>query len=207
MTKIIICKQCDKQRPHSAFGLCKSCHYKKWLNEHREERKAYCKKWSDNHPNNTMEWRYKTGRSQSMTENKQCGVYLGCYITEPILMTLFDNVQKMPNNHKGYDFISDGIKIDAKSSCRRIRNNRSDSWVFHIDKNIIADQFILLAINNRDDIEAEHIWLIPGSELNMKSTVAIFETNLIKWNKYSLDNKLDQIKVEIDKIKGDCKNG
>ena len=94
----------------------------------------------------------------------------------------------MPNCNPGYDFICDNnYKIDAKASCRHIRFSRNDSWLFNINKNQVADYFACLAINNCDDLNIEHFWLIPGNIINYKITFTICESKLNNWIKYEQD--------------------
>ena len=65
-------------------------------------------------------------------------------------------------------------------------------WFFSINKNQIADYFLCIAFDNRDDLNPEYLWLIPGSDVNDKSGISIAESTIDKWSKYELD-KLDDI--------------
>ena len=86
----------------------------------------------------------------------------------------------MPPKNRGFDFIcSNGYKIDVKSST--LHDNR---WGFYIRYNTIADYFLCLAFDNRNDLNPQHLWLIPGYILNDKSGVSITESTLDKWKKY-----------------------
>ena len=100
----------------------------------------------------------------------------------------------MLNNNSGYDFIcGKGYKIDVKSSCRRIRKNHNDMWVFAIDKNKKSDYFLCLAFNNRKNLNPEYIWLIPNEKINKFTTIGISESRLQKWEKYELKDKINDI--------------
>jgi hypothetical protein len=83
----------------------------------------------------------------------------------------------MPIGNRGFDFLcGKGFKIDVKSSCRRVRDGRTDSWVFHAGKNKIADYFLCLAFNNRSQLTPEHVWMIPAKMANNQHNFSIFET-------------------------------
>lgn len=141
---------------------------------------------------NTYRYRYKNG-TKSMDKNPDCPLYLGVVIAERILSEVFKDVEVMPNNNPGYDFICNkGFKIDVKSACRRKDKIHSKSWLFTIRRNKIPDYFLCLAFDNRDDLNPEHIWLIPASDVNGMMGAAISETTLWKWNEYRI-NKIEQI--------------
>ena len=123
-----------------------------------------------------------------MSENRNCASFLGVYVAERVLSHVFKHVEKMPNGNPGYDFIcGGGHKIDVKSACRHVRKNWADMWVFHIEKNQIAEYFLCLAFDNRDDLNPEHIWLIPSNKINDHVSIGISETTLAKWDEYKLD--------------------
>jgi hypothetical protein len=99
----------------------------------------------------------------------------------------------MPYGNIGFDFICcRDKKIDGKSSCRHCSKTQADNWLFAIDHNHIADYFLCLAFNNRDDLEPEHIWLIPGNDVNDRAGIGISVTTLGRWSQYEqpLDNVL-----------------
>lgn len=128
--------------------------------------------------------------------NKLCPTYLGIDITETILSHVFQDVERMRGSNKGFDFICvNGYKIDAKSSCIRktMINRKNIYWTFNISKNTIADYFICLAYDNREDINPLHIWLIPSNDINHLMTLTINQKTINKWSKYemSLDKVLD----------------
>ncbi len=103
------------------------------------------------------------GISKPYTDNKKCSSYLGVGIAERVLSHVFKNVELMPMSNPGYDFICNhGKKIDVKSSCRYFHIGRSDSWMFTINKNTSADYFLCIAFDDREHLNPEHVWLIPG---------------------------------------------
>ena len=123
-----------------------------------------------------------------MSENKNCTQYLGVAVAERLVRHLFKDVIRMPNNNYGFDFIcSKDKKIDVKSSCIMLNNNKNPHWNFHIEKNQNADYFLLLAFNNRDDLDPLHQWLIPGDVLNHLSCAGISLSTIYKWDEYRQD--------------------
>ena len=145
-----------------------------------------------------------------MDKNKTCPLYLGFWIAERILSCVFKDVKRMPSNNKGYDFIcSKNYKIDVKSAC--LFNNRF--WNFRIRKNKIADYFLLVAFDNRKDLNPIHLWLIKKDEyihtlrgetkINDKDTLSIVTTKhyLDNYNKYEIVNKLEELQGCCNSIK------
>ncbi len=153
---------------------------------------------------------------ESIKKNQYCSIYLGIYIAEQSLKKVFKNVVWMSIRNKGYDFVCDkGNKIDVKSSCLRFSNG----WSFVISKNKIADYFLLVAFDNRENIKPLHLWLIKGNELvkfvshgkyvtgnclNDLNSLYISSKDKIleKYRKYELVNKID----EVEKYCNDLKN-
>ena len=146
-----------------------------------------------------------------MSENKECASYLGIYIAEEILPLIFDDVVRMPDGHKDYDFICiKGYKIQVKSSCLR---NIYDKWIFMIRKNKIADYFFMVAFDNRDDLNVLHMWLIKGDEniktnkfdkkLNERVSFTIIngEKLMKRYIKYEIIDKLDEVQKVCDEFK------
>lgn len=135
-------------------------------------------------------------------ENKECGLYLGVHVAERLLQRVFKDVGRMPHGNPGYDFIcNNGYLIDSKSSCTYIRQGRSPSWQFSIRNNIIADYFVLLAFDNRYDLEPLHIWMIPGNVINDRASVCVSESTICKWDEYALD--INKVVMCCDTMKGD----
>ena len=120
-----------------------------------------------------------------MGENKECAAYLGVYVAEGILSQAFKNVQRMPYGNPGYDFkCSNGFLIDVKSACKGKTQN---GWRFRIDHNVVADYFLCLAFDNRENLNPLHVWLIPGAKLNHLKGTSIAPSTIHKWDAYRLD--------------------
>jgi len=135
-----------------------------------------------------------------MSENRQCSSFLGVHVAERVLAKVFKDVEVMPHNNPGYDFIcGKGYKIDVKCACIKKKKN---SWGFNIKKNTIADYFLCLAFDDRDNLEPQHIWLIPSDHINNLTGLTISSSTLQRWSKYELD-KLDKIISCCNVIKGD----
>lgn len=134
----------------------------------------------------------------SMTENKQCASYLGIHVAEQALSKTFKDVEVMPPNNPGYDFICNkGKKIDVKSSCIR----KQGGWTFAIRKNIIPDHFLCIAFDNREDLNPLHMWLIPSVEINYLTSLTIRVDNVSVWDDYKLD--VGAVVECCNEIKGD----
>ena len=222
----IICEKCGEEKVYHCKNMCKQCYMKLWREKnpnYNNNRKEYFNKYYQNnkirlhqkyinniekykqyyidHAKHQKQHRYDTGQATPMNEDKTCSCYLGCYIAEPALISLFKNVQRMPTGFRGYDFkCSNGYLIDSKASCKRIRKNKSNGWGFNIRKNKIADYFLCIAFDNRKNIKAKYIWLIPGDVINDKTYLTISESKINKWDEYKLD-KLEEINNFVQKIK------
>jgi len=132
--------------------------------------------WRNANPEMVNAQQIRKRRKQGMRpfgENKECPMFLGVHVAERVLSHAFKDVNVMPLNNQGYDFICNkGMKIDVKSSCLH-RNRNTQYWNFHIRHNTTADFFLCLAFDNREDLNPLHAWLIPGSKLNNLSIASI----------------------------------
>lgn len=116
-----------------------------------------------------------------MTKNKNSAQYLGD-IAENVLSKVFKRVKVMPYGNPGYDFICGaGYKIDVKSSAI---GDKYGYWVFHIRQNKIADYFLCIAFNNREELIPQHLWLFPSEFLNYREGLHIFKYSLYKFTPY-----------------------
>lgn len=128
--------------------------------------------------------------------NKSCPRWLGEHVAEQILAKSFKNVIRMPKNNPGFDFIcGKGKRIDVKSSCLRSNKCLTKHWTFLIKKNQIAEYFLLLGFDNREDLNPLHVWLVPAEVINNKSAIEISSSDKIlkKWSQFeqSLDKVLE----------------
>ena len=133
---------------------------------------------------------HKMGTCQPYNENHSCSQFLGIHVAERVLAKVYPNVERMPMHNPGYDFICGrGYKVDVKSSCL----GKQGHWGFRINKNAGADYFLCLGFDNRDDLEPQHIWLIPGEVINhlMGLSICPGERSLSKWRQY--EQPLDQV--------------
>lgn len=142
---------------------------------------------------------YKNGIRTPFDKNTRCSAYFGIHIAERILPLIFKNVEKMPYNNPGYDYICNkGYSIDVKSSSLTSNN----TWCFTIKKNRIADYFLIEAFDNRNNLNVMYIWLIKGNEIigrgrklndRMGLVITNSEKYLRKLRKYEITDKLDDV--------------
>lgn len=205
MSKCRVCEvELDDENWTSSKQKNGSCICKKCVREYNclykeaniDKIKAQKDLWKKNNPDNTrsayIKHRQKYGML-SMSENKECAAYLGIFWTEKVLSNIYTDVVRMPMNYPGYDIICNkGKKVDAKSAC--ITKNRN-SWQFNIRRNTIADYFICVAFDNREDLTPVHIWLLPGDKFNHLMTASISQSTLHKWEEYE---------ISIDKVLACC---
>jgi len=156
--------------------------------------------------NTNKKWYYKNTSRQPMKDSKNSPIYLGIYVAENVLSKVFKNVEKMPNNNPGFDFICNkGYKIDVKSSVllKGGKRDKNLGWSFAINKNKIADYFLLIGFDNREDLNPLKLWLIPGNILNEQKGKHItnIEKVLLKWKQYELNNELEKVIICCNKFK------
>ena len=155
--------------------ICKRCHamqLRQWRKANPEKAKA-----------NWTRYHRKEGQ-RPMNENKKCAAFLGVHVAERVLGYVFKHVEKMPYGNAGFDFIcGGGYKIDVKSSCLQ----KSGRWLFTTNHNTIADYFLCLAFDNREDLNPLHAWLIRGKKINHLVGASISPSTIKKWDEYMLD--------------------
>lgn len=180
------CKECCKRR-NSA-----------WYAANTERANAASRAWWKSNLEKSRKLNrdnsYKHG-SKPALENKSSTTFLGCVVAETVLSHEFPGFKRMPNCNPGYDYeCPKGYKIDVKSACRRHRKNGTDNWGFSIKKNKVPNYFLFLAFDNRENLNPEHVWLIPGDVVNEKIEITITDLPeiLIRWSQYerSLKNVL-----------------
>jgi len=164
------CSKCGKMKDHTDF------------NNNRRTKDglySYCRKCD----NGVAKKRYIACGHITMSENKACSSYLGVAVAERLCRHLFKDVIRMRNGNPGYDFICNrNKKIDVKSACITLNLKKHPHWHFAINRNQIADFFLLVAFDNRDNLEPLHQWLIPSDKLNKQVKASIFPSTIDKWD-------------------------
>ncbi|MCK4665975.1 hypothetical protein KAU33_04455 [Candidatus Dependentiae bacterium] len=209
------CTKCDISKPLDEFykskdgkygkrAICKKCfgkQSKKHAQEHPEKYRKYSLKYYYNNREDSLikmkkyqeehkDERREKGGYLSMYENKTCAAYLGVVIGERLCRHLFKDVEVMPFGNTGYDIICNkGKKIDVKTSCTRYNNGKYPHWGFDINENKIADFFILVAFDNRTDLNPLHLWMISGHEVNKNASKSISPSTVHKWSQWEKDIK------------------
>lgn len=177
----------DKKRSARMCKKCRGERNKAWAKENPDRHRAIKKRWKQANPEKVKESRILRRRKagvQSMHENRECSSFLGIHVAERVLYNVFKDVERMPINNSGYDFICRrNMKIDVKSGCI----NKYGGWSFHIDRNDIADYFLCIAFDNRNDLTPMHLWLIPSEVVNNKRCASVCPSTVEKWGDYQLD--------------------
>lgn len=172
----LLCRKCYNRRYHQSNIDYAREYARNYTSTHREQIHAYKASYRLNHG------------GKPMGENKSCSAYLGVHVAERVLSKVFKDVERMPYNHIGYDFICNrGMKIDVKSSTIHVRQDRNDLWTFNIRKNTTADHFLCIAYDNRVDLTPMHVWLVPGDIINDVHSVAVSVGAPDKFREYELD--------------------
>ena len=177
-----LCKKCGTNKPISEFNFT-------GLHQNgKRYKQSYCKSC---YAGINLTRVHLKGITHPMHESKRCSLYLGVCVAEKALSTFFQSTERMPHGNKGFDFLCGRkFKIDVKSGCF---NEGGRYWGFHINKNIIADYFLCLAFNNRDDLNPQHVWLIPGNLISHLTGLSIRcgPKSLSKWSEY--ERPLDKV--------------
>lgn len=164
-----------------------------WYRNHVKNGRYICKTCHLKYKNI---WRHKNGICGSLDRNKACSQYLGIHVAERVLVHVFKDVKKMPINNMGYDIICNRNKrIDVKSACMTKHGSNIGQWVFSIKQNKIADFFLCLAFDTREDLNPLYLWLIPCELINHLISTSISIPTINKWDKY---------RINIDKIVSCC---
>ena len=189
------CEVCG-DTPVCKTGLCPACTADLWTGQlELKLRKPYVMPM----PNTSSDFMklYNYHKSLNIqpythisTGNRNCSQFLGITVAEHVLSNVFKNVVRAPMGNRGFDFwCNNGFKIDVKSSCIRRKKikHSSDAWSFKIKRNEIADYFLCIAFDNREDLSPLHLWLIPGKDINTKLALSISASTLSKLDAYKLD--------------------
>lgn len=154
---------------------------------------------------------HRLGIYKPFEESKDCAFFLGIHVAERVLSRYFDGIERMPINNPGYDFVCKrGYKIDVKSSClNKGKLGKLPGWTFKFNQNVIADYFLCLAFDDREHLQPQHIWLIPGDatnrlgrSINSISGVLISNTSksLRLWAKF--EKPLDKVLSACETLRG-----
>lgn len=137
-------------------------------------------------------------KSVPFNENKGCSDYLGIYIAERVLRNIFKDVEVMPPNNPGYDFIcSRGMRVDVKSSCL----TKDGKWMFTIRHNTSPDYFLCIAFDDRENLVVQHLWLLPCDKFCHLVGAAISPNTVDRWDDYKID--ISKVLECCDMMKGD----
>lgn len=180
--------------------------------KNQKEYKDHCAKRRGykNDTERKKEQRWNRGVRSPMSENEDCAYYLGIHIAERLLSTIYQDVTRMPANYPYYDFICNkGYKIQVKARCILKSKHGYPRWEFKIDYNDVADYFILVAFDNRDNLNPMHIWLIGKNEIvrerKFYRRTSIVITNkpllLLDLKKYEQIDKLEKLKEHCEEFK------
>lgn len=187
MTHNCVCRVCGTELTHENWYPSLEKHNNRICNTCMRERG---RAWAKQNPDKAKAKYTRAHRANGQrptNENKKCAAYLGVHVAEEVLHHVFKDVKPMPYGNPGYDFICNrGKKIDVKSGCL-INGNRWIGWGVDIRKNNIADYFLCLAFDNRDNLTPMHIWLLPGKKVCHLSGAKISINNVAKWSEYKLD--------------------
>lgn len=96
--------------------------------------------------------------------NESCSDWLG-NITEDLMLSLYPSAIKMPPKNPGFDYFCDGVRIDIKGMCLFYDIDRSPFWKFGIKHNNIADKFVLLGYDNRENLIPMYGWEFDKNDI------------------------------------------
>lgn len=174
--------------------ICKKCHFKRvalWRKANPDKCRDRLRAWRNGNPEKYRAQSIRSDRKRGkipMNENRSCSSFLGVCVAERVLSHVFRDVERMPYGHSGYDFICNhGKKIDVKSSCIGHRSRHSDRWTFNINYNSVADYFLCIAFDNRDDLNPLHLWLLPTDVVGNVKCASILVSKVSKWDEYKID--------------------
>jgi hypothetical protein len=153
-------------------------------------------------------WRHSNGIQFPMEENTDCAHYLGTLVAERqygriILPEMFGGIVKeMPYGNPSFDFLVKGnIKVDVKSCClREIKGWHG--WEPHVRFNNVTDYFIILAFDDRDNLNLIYVWLIGKNEIirdnkfYMRDGIKITNTRrgVLEFKRFDWTDKLECLK-------------
>lgn len=209
-----ICRKCGKDKSvryryrdekgiwDGVSYICCKCNNDRWA----------ISKGYKNYSEYLTERNWNTGKSSPMSENEDCSMYLGAHVAERVLSKIFEDVKRMPINNHGFDFIcKKGYKIDVKSATLANRPSTYGHWSFGINYNDIADYFLLIGFDDRENLEPMHIWLFKKDEMMrgkpfyMRKSFSMEDStvNSEVYSIWEMTDKLEKMKECCDKLKSD----
>ena len=197
-----VCKKCRREQQNKTYQNNKENinkernktyqNNKENINKERRKRRQDDQEKFRNREGNYRQRNRERIREQARIRRRKKGIppwseikslRLGLYI-ERTIASMF-GVPTEPHNTPDIDFICpNGYKMQVKTAS--VTYGRGNPrWSFGINKNKIADHFILVAVNNIDDIDKEdfkpeHIWMMKGNILNMQSGTSITPSRISK---------------------------
>lgn len=144
-------------------------------------------------------WSYYPGMPSPIKENRMDTRFLGVYIAENGINKIYEGSERMEMNNKGYDIICPkGYKIDVKAAIL----NRYNIFNFAINKNKIADYFVLVGFNNIIELKPLRIWVVEcndniyGHPIKELSRLIILNEplHIYRYQKYEKLDKLNMLK-------------
>jgi len=131
---------------------------------------------------------------------KYSSYFLGITCTEGVVAPVVlgklynsKNIIRTPPNYSGWDYTarigSTDTKIDCKSSCLREGFNPAH-WDFNTSKNTSTNLFLFVAFDSREDLNVNHIWMVPAELVKDYRNVWIENTSesLNQWSKWEVSN-------------------
>jgi hypothetical protein len=146
-------------------------------------------------------YNHRTGKCRPMETATDCSLYLGVFIAERALSKFFDHIERMPTNNPGFDFLCGrGYKIDVKSAC--LTHTPNQYWMVVINKNEAADYFLILLFDNRENLNPQHVLLVPGMVINHLTGISISNNPryFAKWLQY--EQPLDKVLTCCNAMRG-----
>lgn len=128
---------------------------------------------------------YEKGIRIPSSEDENLSQYfgnLGEKLLKKFLHTIFENVERMKYTNFGYDFICNNVskefidkypifkleankeyRIQVRTRCRRVYG-KYIRWDFTVNYDN-ADYFILIAFDNREDLNIIHMWIFHKNDI------------------------------------------
>lgn len=201
------CKECDALRSHNEHLVNKETEnhvqrlkYYQNREHNKARRRVYYNEHKEEEQRKARERLYANG-AKPAASNPGCSKYIGDF-AEKALSTFFMTMTKMPTDNPGYDFLcGKGFKIDVKSACLQYPKSGVPYWHINIDRNKIADYFLAVLFDSRDDRNPMHVYLIPGYDVNNTYGLNIRNVpeSLAKYAKY--EHPIDKVLSCCTKIK------